>query len=727
MSRLRFFIPALLFQALSPSQEGVSRTAFGVQVDQGVVRGLGVDYGANFTAGGVAFTPVLGARAELPATVAWQLRDVRRDDTLVFRRQQDRNPTVDGNRISYHHDARLTEVYDVRAFGIEQSFVLHQRPAGSGDLVVRGAIRTDLPLASAAADGVRFGLPSGDGVSFGAVTGIDANGKQSPGSLRMVGGDLELVLPAAFVDAAAYPLVLDPLIGSVVNIGDVAGAPDRATSVAYDEATNRYLVVWNVQYAASSWEVRGQLTNGAGLPLSAPPLTISALGVNTAIDRCCAASVRGVGRFVVAMRPLGTVDGLSVRSISATLGTMAAITTLITSPTLDVTMATVGGDSRVVGTNALVGYVSFNLGNGSRQPHTTMLTVSPAGTFATVQANVALTPNSISSPEVAVSRHGGLLGKWLTAWTDQTGSGAMRKVNALVVGPAGTACSPIFNVELTNSGAETCSEVACATRDGVLGLVTWTYSIGTTKRVHARVLVAGGSCGVTTANVGSLITLAAGTGLRDRSAVDFAADKFVSAFRERTAVGGTARVVVQSLDINYGTPAGAEHYPSGWLPVDADPTITAKWSGGSTSDEALVAWSDDAAIAAHRFEATGVGQVTAMGGGCGYSSLVSNWHTYSGTPALGTTFSIDLALPTFPVLALIVGFTQVPFACGPCTVVPSADLLLSPTNPTVVAVPTAPSLIGAELYTQWVQWRPSGCPILPDFGFTNALKFTIAE
>ncbi len=66
-------------------------------------------------------------------------------------------------------------------------------------------------------------------------------------------------------------------------------------------------------------------------------------------------------------------------------------------------------------------------------------------------------------------------------------------------------------------------------------------------------------------------------------------------------------------------------------------------------------------------------------------------------------------------------------ACGPCTVVPSADLLLSAANPTVVAVPNTPSLIGAELYTQWLQLRPSGCPILPDFGFTNALKFTIAE
>jgi len=724
--RTRVLVLPCLLAAFAPAQADVAATAHGVQATEHGARAIGPTYGADFTAAGVTFTPVLGSRAERPMPVTFRFTEVRRGDIVMHQTTSASMPQVEGDRVRYVHGNGLTEVYDVRQGGIEQSFVFATRPTGSGDLVVRGAITSVLEGAADGA-GVRFALPSGDGVSFGAVTGVDANGATVKGSLRLVGTTLELSLPDAFVESAAYPLVLDPLIGSVVNIGDVAGAPDRAPSVAYDEATNRYLVVWNVQYAASSWEVRGQLTNGAGLPLSAPPMTISAPGVSTAINRCCAASVRGVGRFVVAMRPIGIVGGLSVRSISATLGTMAAITPLITSPTLDVTMTTVGGDSRVGGTNALVGYVSFNSSNGFRAPHTTMLTVAPAGTFTTVLASNPLAPNNINNPEVAVSRHGGVLGNWLAAWTDQTGSGAMRRVNAVVVGSAGNACSPIINVEQTNSGAETCSEVACATRDGALGLVSWTLSTGSIKRVHARVLVAVGSCGATTATVGNQVVLAAGTGLRDRPAVDFAADKFVTAFRERQAVGGQARVVVQSLDKNYGTPAGAEHLPSGWLPVEADPTIAAKWSGGSTSDEALVAWSDDAAIAAHRFEATGVGLVAAAGSGCGYSTLTGDYHTYSGTPALGTSFSIELASPTFPILALIVGFTQAPFACGPCTLVPAVDVLLSPVNPTILAVPNSPPLIGAELYTQWLQFRPSGCPLGPDYGVTNALKFTIAE
>ncbi|MCC7062612.1 MAG: hypothetical protein IT456_07400 [Planctomycetes bacterium] len=727
MLRTSFLLGALLLAATPRSQADplAARAAFGVQTLAGELRAMGPDYGATFTPAGVTFTPVLGSAAAEPATLAWQLTEVRRGAAVAFRRSEAVSPFATGDSVRYPHTANLTEVYDVRADGIEQSFVLQERPAGGGDLLVRGQIRTALPLNHEGADGVRWVLPSGGGVSFGAVTGIDANGKTATGSLRMCGGELELALPAAFVDGAAYPLVLDPLIGAVIPIGDVAGAPDRVPSVAYDEGTNRFLVAWSVQYAASSWEVRGQIVSGGGV-LQGAPFTISTPGVNTLIDRACAASVRGAGRFVVAMRGLGAVNSLSVRSISAANGSLGAITPLITSLTQNVVQATIGGDSRVGGGNALVGYVSLNLSNGARLPHTTMLLVSAAGAFTTVVAANQLAPNSINNPEIAVSRHGGLLGNWLTAWTDQTGSGAMRKVNAMVIGPAGTACSPIINVEQTNSGAETCSEVACATRDGALGLVTWTYSTGATKSVHCRPLVTLGSCGATTNTVGNLVVLAAGTGLRDRPAVDFAANKFVLAFRERTSVGGTARVVVLGLDHNFGTPAGAEHYPDGWLPVDADPTITAKWSGGSTADDALVAWSNDTAIRGHRFEATGTGTVTALGGACGIVGF-NDIATYSGTPALGTTFTIDLSSPTAPILGLIVGFTTAPSNCGPCTMVPSVDIVLPPINPTVVALPNAPYLIGVALHAQWLQYRPSGCPTQPDFGLSNTLRFLIAE
>lgn len=38
-----------------------------------------------------------------------------------------------------------------------------------------------------------------------------------------------------------------------------------------------------------------------------------------------------------------------------------------------------------------------------------------------------------------------------------------------------------------------------------------------------------------------------------------------------------------------------------------------------------------------------------------------------------------------------------------------------------------PLLIGANLWSQWLLLQPSDCPLLPDFSFTNALRFTIGE
>lgn len=101
---------------------------------------------------------------------------------------------------------------------------------------------------------------------------------------------------------------------------------------------------------------------------------------------------------------------------------------------------------------------------------------------------------------------------------------------------------------------------------------------------------------------------------------------------------------------------------------------------------------------------------------------------YSGRPVLGdTTFGVELTAPTSPVLALVLGFTAASIPCGPCTLVPSLDLLLPGNSPTPIPIPCAPNLIGESFYTQWLQFRASGCAILPDIGLSNSLMFTIGQ
>ncbi len=171
MFRLPSLAVPLLVTSLILAQDDVAHTAFGVREEHGIVRAMGPDFGASFTAGGIEFTPVLGARADQPAALRYTWTDVRRGGVVVAGRAGEVAPVIAGNRVSYRRNDNLREVYAVRQEGVEQSFVFATRPAGDGDLVVRGEIATALPLAFANDLGARFTLPSGVGVAAGSPFG----------------------------------------------------------------------------------------------------------------------------------------------------------------------------------------------------------------------------------------------------------------------------------------------------------------------------------------------------------------------------------------------------------------------------------------------------------------------------------------------------------------------------------------------------------------------------
>lgn len=107
-------------------------------------------------------------------------------------------------------------------------------PAGSGDLIVRGRIRTELQAQPAAdgQDGMAFVDAGLGGVNVGQVIGVDARGSRCPGTMRFCDGELEFVLPAAFVDRAVLPLTVDPLAGTAVNMSNLPLLDDRFVSAS---------------------------------------------------------------------------------------------------------------------------------------------------------------------------------------------------------------------------------------------------------------------------------------------------------------------------------------------------------------------------------------------------------------------------------------------------------------------------------------------------------------
>ncbi len=214
--------------------------------------GLGPDYKVDFAADGAVFTPVLGAVAPHDLPLRWTVRHVGRDTLRPV------GPAVrrEGERQVDYVRPEFVEQLDVRADGLKQSFVFDTLPPGGGDLVVRATVDTMLEAPTGTTDaGLSFTLPGCGGVRIGQVVGFDADGRSAPGSLRWNGSELDFVLPAAFVDGARLPLVVDPLLSSLTAVTS-GTIEDRAPVVAHhDSSFNVYLVVWRRTISAANHDV----------------------------------------------------------------------------------------------------------------------------------------------------------------------------------------------------------------------------------------------------------------------------------------------------------------------------------------------------------------------------------------------------------------------------------------------------------------------------------------
>ena len=92
---------------------------------------------------GMTFTPYLGKSAPRNQSMSWTTTSVRIGNTELLDGRVPSARQVGDYRYEYNHGS-VVEAYDVRVDGLEQTFVLHQRPEAHGELVITGSFTGDL-------------------------------------------------------------------------------------------------------------------------------------------------------------------------------------------------------------------------------------------------------------------------------------------------------------------------------------------------------------------------------------------------------------------------------------------------------------------------------------------------------------------------------------------------------------------------------------------------------
>jgi len=180
---------------------------------------------------------------------------------------------VERDLIRYDRCAVLEE-YRLKENSFEQLFVIPEPlPLGGEDLLVAGTVDCGGDLAEND-DGWAWRSTRGE-VTLGRVTVLDAGGEQIPARLEVTPTSTRLVVDGSALVAAAYPVTIDPEIGSNdYRISDMGGVGDSvydgfAAAVAYGSLYNEYLVVWEGDdnsggLVDEELEIFGQLLSAAG-------------------------------------------------------------------------------------------------------------------------------------------------------------------------------------------------------------------------------------------------------------------------------------------------------------------------------------------------------------------------------------------------------------------------------------------------------------------------------
>lgn len=711
--------PLLLARAPAPPAPPAPLRATGFSSSGGALAGLGPNYRLRLLDGVAEFTPALGEGNPAPVSVRLALESIRRGQRVLVADPEPAAPRAEGALALYDRAFGVTERYALRADGVELSYVFAAPPPGAGDLAVRMRLDGAAAPRELPDGGIALELPGRGGVTIGGVTGIDAAGARAAGTLSLEGGRLEMRLPAEFVDRAAYPLVLDPLIGPSFAVG--TGPDDFHPDVAFDSYSDCWLAVWQVAFAGGDVEVRGQRLDAAGSFLGGAFLIAGGPGL--ICRRPSAAGVSAMDAFLVAWEQSAAPFGpfaIACASVAGDTGAVSA-SEVLTAPGQDCRDPDVAGGWT---SGDLYGFVVHEeVGAGIRAD---VLALPDAfGGFSHV-ATTALSYGPFDR-EPAISKSGGNAQRYAVVWT----SGAPDSdIHGAVIDEVGTLVGPEF--ALTSGPAVDrrpdvdgfsyefglAFERSNPAAPGSEALMAQAFRYFAGEYTSAGDVVAGIAADVrhpavaTTDHYHYVAWVQANPGADD--ALAMAAIGIVSGSICETRVLESSSALLDSVEMASRQQGGALQ----------ENTLLLGWTGFSASTSFI------GEVRAAFFDASG-GAVEDLGGGCGPGGsssavdqpMIGNASFAAYVEGLHPNASVALfnvAAPGTP-----------PLLCGGCAWIPFQFTLVVPVHQggalLPLPLPCDHSLIGFQADLQWTSLFAPGstCPLLPKAGVSNAVRVTI--
>ncbi len=224
----------------------------------------GPDYKVSFH-DGFAFYPLLGRSYPENLPLLWKTESVTAGGRSLVPPGTAPETRFTDWRFEYRYPG-ITEAYDVRKSGVEQTFVLASPPPLPGDLVVTGRITTRLEADPAHEKQGPLVFKDRKGtalVRYGSAWAVDAAGRKTEVLTSFDGARIRLTLRGSWLARAAFPVTIDPIVARErlsYWIGAKYGGP-RFPDIGRDDLKNQVLVTYARYFSASDLDGYARLCN----------------------------------------------------------------------------------------------------------------------------------------------------------------------------------------------------------------------------------------------------------------------------------------------------------------------------------------------------------------------------------------------------------------------------------------------------------------------------------